>query len=201
MQKLWDALQDTQREEKEVASKILYSGKILQCELWDVHLPKGKTVKREIIAHKGAVAVVPIDHKDNVTLVLQFRPAMGKTMLEIPSGLWEKEETALQGAQRELKEETGLVSQSWQKICTFIPTPGYSTEEIALFIAWDCEIKGTQSLDEDENITSIQLPLSCLKEILEGKDPKAEQILSRMDGKTITGLLYAASYLNKDCRK
>ena len=45
-------------EEKTLAKKKLYDGKVIDLYLEDVELPNGKTSKREIVKHPGAVAVL-----------------------------------------------------------------------------------------------------------------------------------------------
>ena len=39
---------------------VIYNGKIIDLEIHDVELPDGKTSKREIIKHNGAVAICAI---------------------------------------------------------------------------------------------------------------------------------------------
>ena len=59
----------------------------------------------------NAVLVLPLltfaDAPPEVALVAQFRPAVGKKVLEMPAGFIDFGETAIEAAQRELKEETG----------------------------------------------------------------------------------------------
>ena len=194
MQELDRVLHLSSETEETLSSETLYKGKILDCEVWDVRLPDGRTAKREIIRHHGAAAVIPVDEDGCVLLVTQFRPAMGKIMLEIPAGLKEENEKPLLCAQRELLEETGYQAAEWRELCTFIPTPGYCMEEVSLFLATGLSQAGPVHLDDDEFLHLVRIPLSELMDIL---DRKAESvhILSHMDGKTIVSLLYAARYL------
>ena len=83
---------------------------------------------------------MPVDADGYVTLVRQYRPAVGRAMLEIPAGLLDSpDEPELEAAQRELREETGLIAANWVKLCDITPSPGYLTERIALFLARDPE--------------------------------------------------------------
>ncbi len=195
MQELNQLLRLASETEETLTSKVLYEGKILNCEVWDVRLPNGKTAKREIIRHHGASAVIPVDQDGCVVLVTQFRPAMGKIMLEVPAGLKEENEDPLLCAQRELLEETGYRAAEWRELCTFIPTPGYCTEEVSLYLATGLSQTGSTNLDEDEFVHLVRVPLSALMEILDHKGNSSQTILSHMDGKTITSLLYASRYL------
>jgi len=60
---------------------------------------------KEIVEHGGSVAVVAIDRQDRVVLVRQWRQPARKELLELPAGICEEGESALETAQRELKEE------------------------------------------------------------------------------------------------
>ena len=58
--------------------------------LEDVELPNGKTGKREIVKHPGAVAVLALTDEENIILVKQYRKALERTIVEIPAGKLEK---------------------------------------------------------------------------------------------------------------
>lgn len=78
------------------------------------------------------VHVLPIDAEGVVTLVRQFRPALGHEILEAPAGGIDAGETPEQAAARELGEETGLRAGSLEHLGSFATCPGI-TDEIAHF--------------------------------------------------------------------
>ena len=48
----------------------------------------GETFQRDIVRHRGAVAVVPLtDDEEHVLLVRQFRTPLDDWLLELPAGL------------------------------------------------------------------------------------------------------------------
>ena len=57
--------------------------------------------------------------------------------MSFPAGKTDKNESPIETAQRELKEETGFVSENWHLLGNFHPTIGYSDEIIYLFLALD----------------------------------------------------------------
>lgn len=63
-----------------------------------------------------AVGVVPLDENNNTWLVGQFRYTLDEYSWEIPTGGVPMDEDSLAGAQRELREETGLLAKDWQRI-------------------------------------------------------------------------------------
>ena len=84
---------------------IIYDGKILGLSLYDLKI-RGRKVKREIIEHRGAAAMLAFDEKGKVILVKQHRYPHGY-VLEIPAGTLDKGENPRNCAFREIKEETG----------------------------------------------------------------------------------------------
>jgi len=122
-------------EEVTINSKYIYKGTILNLRVDEVQLENGRTSSREIIEHKGAVAIVAVDGEDLI-MVRQYRKAIEGELLEIPAGKLEDEDP-LECAKRELKEETGYSADRWQYVCDFYSTPGFSNERMFLYYATD----------------------------------------------------------------
>lgn len=161
----------------------IYDGKILGLTLYDLTI-KGRKVRREIIEHRGAAAMLAIDKNNKVILVKQHRYPHGN-VLEIPAGTLEKQENPKKCACRELQEETGYKARKMTPLITYYPSIGYNTEEIHCFVASGLSKPGDLKLDEDEIISVVKIPLKKLiKMILSGKI---------IDSKTVCAVLtYAA---------
>lgn len=165
--------------EKTVQKKKIYSGRVVKLDIHKVKLPDGKFSHREIITHPGAVAIVPILPGNKIILIKQFRKPTEKTLLEIPAGTLDKNESPRKCAFRELVEETGYRARCLKKIMDFYPSPGYSNERIHVFTATG--LTKTQSAPEaDEFIKVVIIPLEKIKKLI-----KAGKI---KDGKTLLGL-------------
>jgi ADP-ribose pyrophosphatase len=164
----------------------LYEGRVLNLRLDHTRLPDGTTIKREIIEHGGAVAMVPLDDEDYVHLVRQYRPAVDRHLLEIPAGGLEPGEDPVRSAERELQEEIGMFPGKLEPLGAFYPVPGYSSEVIHLFLARDLR-PSTLPGDDDEDIAVERV---ALDELLAQIDQGAIE-----DGKTIAGVLRVARHL------
>lgn len=86
-----------------------------------------------VLNYPDWVHVVCVDQAGRVCLVDQYRHGAGKVMRELPGGLLEPGETALQGAQRELLEETGLAGADWAFLGAYSPNPATHSNKIHIF--------------------------------------------------------------------
>lgn len=180
-------MSDQELKETFLDGQVIYPGKIIRVEQWRVRLPDGETAMREIVCHRGAAAVVPVDAEGNVILVRQHRIAVDRVTLEIPAGKFDHPgEDPLECAQRELSEETGFVARNWQKLTCMETTPGFCNERIHIFLATDLA-PGSTHPDDDEFVATVRVPL----------DEAAERVMRGefRDGKTALALLMAARKL------
>lgn len=181
-------MQNERLYERVVNTREVFRGPLISVEHWEAELYGGRRALREIVRHVGAAAVVPVDDTGHVTLVTQYRIAMGRVMLEIPAGKKDDpDEDALCCAKRELREETGLTAESWRHLTTIDTSPGFLTERIGLYLATGLS-QGPSHPDEDEFLGLVKLPLSeAVQKVMAGEIT---------DGKTIAGLLMAANALS-----
>ena len=168
----------------------IFDGKILNVQRWTVTLPDGKQALREVVLHRGASAVVPVDEDKNVYLVAQYRTPTGDVLTEIPAGKLDcAGEDRLEAAKRELKEETGFTAEKWIHLTDMYTTPGFSNELIGVYLAQNLK-SGETEFDDDEFIDLIKMPLSEAVRMA-----RAGEI---HDSKTIVGLLLADHIINGD---
>ncbi len=164
----------------------IYNGRVVHLAVLDVRLPDGKTSKRELIRHNGAVAIVALDAQQNVLLVRQFRIAAGRVLTEIPAGTLNPNEAPDVCAIRELQEETGHRPGKLEVLGGIFVAPGYTTEFIHLFYATDLDASKLTH-DDDEFIEVDRVPLTQALAMIE----RGEII----DAKTVTGLYRVARRL------
>jgi ADP-ribose pyrophosphatase len=121
-------------------------------------LPNGVTVDLAVIRHPGASAIVAIDANGAIFLLTQYRHAVGGWLKEIPAGCINAGETPRTCAERELREEAGLIAGQWDQLGTIVTIPSFCDERITLFLARD--LAGTdRELDHDEVINVERVPL------------------------------------------
>ena len=75
-------MEDQQLREIVESRKVVYPGKIIRLEHWQVRLPNGEQALREVACHPGASAVVALDDNGLVILVRQHRVAVDRVTLE-----------------------------------------------------------------------------------------------------------------------
>jgi 8-oxo-dGTP pyrophosphatase MutT (NUDIX family) len=124
------------------SSEEIYRGQLLALRVDTLPEPAGGTRRIEIVEHPGAVAIVAVRDaasggETEVLLVQQYRPAVGRALWEIPAGLLNagEHDAPQHAAARELAEETGYVASDWRLLAHELPSPGFSTERIVLYLA------------------------------------------------------------------
>ena len=163
--------------------KKIYEGRILGLSVYNGKI-EGRKVKREIIEHRGASAMLAFDEENKVILVKQHRFPHGY-VLEIPAGTLEKREEPIKCAFRELEEETGYRAKKMTKLISYFPSVGYNQEEIHIFVASGTKKEFDLKLDNDEFITVVKMDIKKLIGMI-----KVGKII---DSKTICAIMiYAA---------
>jgi ADP-ribose pyrophosphatase len=193
-----DPIAEGELRETTVDSRVVHRGRTLVFRVDTIERADGSRHQREIVGHPGAVAIVAIDDAGRVLLVRQFRTAAGRTLLEIPAGTLDVDETtgAVEdpdlAAARELEEETGQRAAQWRKLGAFWTAPGFATELMHLYLATGLSPAGDGRLDpdEDEALVLARVPLD---------DALAATEDGRIaDAKSIVGLLRYARIRDRE---
>ena len=170
---------------EKAGERTIYSGKKISLHLLEF-LRDGKRIVVEKVHHPGAVVVVPV-LEGEIIYIEQYRPVIGKWIVELPAGTLDKpDESAEDAARRELEEETGYRASKLEYLGFLYTSPGVMDEVLHVYAAFGLE-KTSPRREDYEIIRVHSAPLGDLvKAIKKGKVN---------DAKTVAALfLYSLRY-------
>jgi len=176
-------------EEKQLASRTVYEGRLLRVKEDRVQLPDGRQTSREYIVHPGAVVILPLLDNGDVLLERQYRYPLRQEFIEFPAGKIDSGEDVLACGQRELLEETGYTAKEWQYVTTIYPCIGYSDEKLIYYLAKELSYSGHRP-DADEFLEIFQVPFRTALDMV-----RTGEIC---EVKTVTGLFWLEKMLQGD---
>ena len=115
------------------------------------------------------VNIFPITSDGEVLLIKQYRHPSGKVHIEVPGGTTDphRNETAEEGARRELLEETGYQCEKMIDLGPHYPNPALQSNRIQTYLALDCQQVSEQNLDPYEELSIYKCSLEQLKTHIE----------------------------------
>ena len=144
-------------DETEPERRLIYRGNKIELALQKIHLRDGSTTDREVVLHRGAVALVPMVDPDHVCLLRNFRYPVNRTLLELPAGTVEEGESPDSTAPRELAEETGFRAGTITRIADWFVSPGVMDERMFLYLCEDLT-PGPTDHQPDEHMEPVVVP-------------------------------------------
>jgi 8-oxo-dGTP pyrophosphatase MutT (NUDIX family) len=146
----------------------------------------GRGIYGVVSMKNKALGIVPIDEEGNTWLVGQYRYPLNEYSWEIPMGGGLIELDILESAQRELKEETGLLAARWTRIARLHTSNSVTDEEGFVFLAEDLT-QGELEPEETEDLRLWKLPLAeAIQMVMDDRIT---------DGVSVAGLLKAEKVL------
>jgi ADP-ribose pyrophosphatase len=165
-----------------LGERIIANGSFLEIARRHYLTAGGRSARREVIRHPGAVAVVPVIDGD-VVLISQHRVAVDQDLLEIPAGKRDQpgedpEATAI----RECEEEVGYRPKRLTLLQTVYTTPGFTDECIWVYLAEDLEQVETRPQGiEEEGAEVVRLPIGeALRMVRDGEIRDAKTLIGLM---------------------
>jgi ADP compounds hydrolase len=151
--------------------KIIAKSRLFEIEQMDLEFSNGVRRVYECIRgpNFGAVLIVGITSKQELVLVREYCAGTDRYELGFPKGLIDANETALEAANRELKEEVGMGANQLSCLKSVTLAPGYFGARLDIILATNLypeKLKG----DEPEELEIIYWPLSEYEALLNMED-------------------------------
>jgi 8-oxo-dGTP pyrophosphatase MutT (NUDIX family) len=137
----------------------------------EIHYRDARGVERtweamERVGIGGIVVMVAVTPAGTVLLERQFRPPLGRDVIELPAGLVDPGESMEDAARRELIEETGWSARQFTFLAEGPMSTGASTEVLRTYLCTGLEQVGKAGGDDNEIIEVIEVPLRSVQEYL-----------------------------------
>jgi len=134
-----------------LASRRLFEGRVFNVRTDEIRYGDGSRHRVDVVEHGASLAIVATTPSREIVLVRQYRHPAGSLLWEVPAGTAEVGENLLDGARRELREETGYVAGRIRPVVSLWMTPGFCSEIMHFFRADELSA-GEPAFDDDERI-------------------------------------------------
>ncbi len=131
--------------------------------------PDGEPGSYATVRMKPGVSVLPVDADGTVTLILQFRYALGRESLEAVSGAVDGDEPPLEAAQREAREEAGIEAEEWTDLGAVDLDTSIVHCPTQLFLARALSFTETER-EGTEEMRTVRIPLAeAVRRVMQGE--------------------------------
>jgi ADP-ribose diphosphatase len=165
--------------------------RIFHIESLDIQFSNGEIRNYERLARKtngGAVLIVPMIDNETVLLIKEYSAGVHRYEIELPKGKVDPDETFLDAANRELKEEIGFGARKLHHLSTFSLAPSYLEHTTEIIIAQDLYLDKLTG-DEPEELEVIPWKINKINELV------ANEICT--EARSIAALFMTLEYLRK----
>lgn len=132
----------------------------------EYELPSGRHIDFHYLFDDGGLMIIALTNEGQIPLVRQYRPMVDDFTLEFPAGARDEGEADIDGARRELEEETGLYAKKMELTNSFHPTPGRTKQTARVFIGSDIELRKPK-IDDAEEIEVIMVTPEEIDAVIE----------------------------------
>jgi 8-oxo-dGTP pyrophosphatase MutT (NUDIX family) len=154
----WQVLSDTS----------LVSQRWLEVREQRVRLANGHEIDRfHLIQGPNWASVLCLTREREVVLVRQYRHGLGGPSLELPAGVLDANETPIEGARRELREESGFEVESLEPLLMVSPEPARNATRAHFFFARDAVRVSELTLDSSEELEVLLVPVPEVLELID----------------------------------
>ncbi len=130
-------------------------------------MPNGTMVPAYyVVEMPESVCAMALTENNEVILVKQYRHPIEASILELPGGFVDKNETAEMAVSRELQEETGYSFSNFYCLGRTAANPGVLNNFTTLYLATGGKKVSEQQLDFNEEIEIKLFPLDAVRTML-----------------------------------
>lgn len=174
-----------------LGSKEIYRNPWIRVREDEVVTPHGKPGIYGVVEAKPALGIVALTENLETYLVGQYRYPLDVYSWEIPEGGAEANESRLEGAKRELLEETGLSAKRWTELGEFYTSNCFTNERAYVFVAEELSM-GEAMPDPTEELVVRKLPFMEAWQLVMDHEIK--------DSLAVIGLMRTYHYLRQNQR-
>jgi ADP-ribose pyrophosphatase len=135
----------------------------------DMLLPNGEPCPHPIYTFACGTwcNVLAITPEEEVVLVWQYRHGSDAMSLEMPGGVVDAGEAPIDGARRELLEETGYALDKIEPLITVAPNPALQGNAHHSFVAWGARRVSAPKFDDTEECEVALVPVADLAALID----------------------------------
>jgi ADP-ribose pyrophosphatase len=134
-----------------IHSDSIHSG-YFKARIDQIQRPNGASGTYSVLEIGPAIVILAQDRQGRYVFNREYRHPAGEFLLGLPGGKLEKGEDPLEGAKRELLEETGYLSSDWLLLGKAYPLPAVADQQIFFYQALQATPTAARHLDPLEVI-------------------------------------------------
>lgn len=175
----------------EILHRQVAESQLFKVEQLDLRFANGVERRYERLLGRvvGAVLIVALRDDGQVLLIREYACGTHSYELALPKGRLERGETILEGANRELMEETGFGARQLTEITSLTLAPGYMAHRTHVVLARDLFPQRLEG-DEPEPIEVVPWSLDDLYSLSQREDCT--------EGRSLAALYLVRDYLQQE---
>lgn len=154
-----------------LSTEVVAQSRLFKIESLDLRFSNGVERKYERMKPSGrhAVLVVPVTAEGDLLLVREYAAGTDRYELGFPKGLIDPGESAVEAANRELKEEIGFGANMLTPLKEVVLAPSYFSSKMTLFLAQGLYPEQLEG-DEPEPLELVRWPVNQGDELINHLD-------------------------------
>jgi 8-oxo-dGTP pyrophosphatase MutT (NUDIX family) len=152
----------SERHWKVLETRVTYQDRWLKLRTDRCETPSGKILQGfHVVEFPDWINVIALDKNLSVILAREYRHGAGRVVTGLPSGILETtDQSPLEGARRELQEETGYGEGRFFEVGSAAPNPAIQSNRAHTFLAVDMKPGFERHLDPAEDIELLLVPFA-----------------------------------------